>query len=235
MEMWFVVALVVGVSAFIFLIINKKASIDRYPYEQQDMLFSAAERSFYGALCQAVSKHALVFGKVRVADVVKPTKGLDRGNWQRTFNRIASKHFDFLLCNPDDLSVAAVIELDDSSHGKNKQISRDQFIEGLCESVGLPLYRFKANRGYNVSDIREELFPSTISEPQSDKTDQTTKSQLEENDSGVFTPRCPKCSSELVIKTAKKGPHKDSTFLACSAFPKCRYIAIPGANSQTAG
>lgn len=35
---------------------------------------------------------------------------------------------------------------------------------------------------------------------------------------------CPKCSGELVERTAKRGPNAGNTFLGCSNFPKCRYI-----------
>ena len=34
---------------------------------------------------------------------------------------------------------------------------------------------------------------------------------------------CPKCSGELVERTAKRGPNAGNTFLGCSNFPKCRY------------
>ena len=34
---------------------------------------------------------------------------------------------------------------------------------------------------------------------------------------------CPKCSGELVERTAKRGPTAGQTFLGCSNFPKCRY------------
>ena len=34
---------------------------------------------------------------------------------------------------------------------------------------------------------------------------------------------CPKCSGELVERTAKRGPNAGKTFLGCSNFPKCRY------------
>ena len=34
---------------------------------------------------------------------------------------------------------------------------------------------------------------------------------------------CPKCSGELVERTAKRGPNAGNTFLGCSSFPKCRY------------
>ena len=34
---------------------------------------------------------------------------------------------------------------------------------------------------------------------------------------------CPKCGSELVFRTAKKGANAGNQFYGCSAFPKCRY------------
>jgi restriction system protein len=37
------------------------------------------------------------------------------------------------------------------------------------------------------------------------------------------TTLCPKCNSELSVKTAKKGPNAGNDFLACSAFPRCRF------------
>jgi ssDNA-binding Zn-finger/Zn-ribbon topoisomerase 1 len=35
---------------------------------------------------------------------------------------------------------------------------------------------------------------------------------------------CPKCSSKMVKKTARKGKNVGNEFWACSAFPKCRHI-----------
>lgn len=34
---------------------------------------------------------------------------------------------------------------------------------------------------------------------------------------------CPKCSGELIERTAKRGPNAGNTFLGCSNFPKCRH------------
>ena len=33
----------------------------------------------------------------------------------------------------------------------------------------------------------------------------------------------PRCGSDLVLRTAKKGPNAGSQFWGCSAFPKCRH------------
>lgn len=37
------------------------------------------------------------------------------------------------------------------------------------------------------------------------------------------TTRCPKCGSDLVERVAKSGPRAGQPFLACTAFPKCRF------------
>ncbi len=37
------------------------------------------------------------------------------------------------------------------------------------------------------------------------------------------TKACPKCSGELVERTAKRGPNAGKRFLGCSNFPKCHY------------
>nr|WP_274522501.1 DUF2726 domain-containing protein [Halorhodospira halochloris] len=94
------------------------------PYTKASALFSPAERSFLGVLDQAAGYDYRVFGKVRVADVVKVRSMADRRAWQRAFNQISSKHFDFILCAKDDLSVVAAVELDDKSHQKGKRGER---------------------------------------------------------------------------------------------------------------
>lgn len=37
------------------------------------------------------------------------------------------------------------------------------------------------------------------------------------------TTQCPKCGSALIERTAKSGPRAGLRFLACTAFPKCRF------------
>jgi len=38
------------------------------------------------------------------------------------------------------------------------------------------------------------------------------------------TKTCPKCGSDMVLRTSKKGPNAGNEFWGCSAFPKCRAI-----------
>ncbi len=136
----------------------QKKEIQQYPYKIRGALFSEAERSFFGVLSQAITNKETIFGKVRIADILEPSKGLSKSNWQTAFNQISRKHFDYVLCRPDDLSVISVIELDDKSHLAPKQIRRDQLVEMACSSAGLIIHRFKARGSYSIQDIRDRIY-----------------------------------------------------------------------------
>jgi hypothetical protein len=226
--LWVLVFIVVAV---LFIIVKTKTSSSHsdadFPYSQIDHLFTPAERSFYGVLCQACEGKVVVFGKVRVADVLKTESGLSNSVRQIAFNRISGKHFDYVLCNPDDLSIIATVELDDSSHNSKKAIKRDEFLESSCEAAGLTLHRFKASYNYKVSEVRDVIFPTeaTLNTLEIKASNAVVTNEedtaIEVKEEPYKT--CPKCSFDLVTRTVKKGEKKGSSFLACSGFPKCRY------------
>lgn len=151
-------AVIVIVAVVLFIALAKGSGGSKeFPYQLSKYLLSKAERSFYGVLVQAIGTTGLVFSKVRVADVITPQKGLSRPNWQRAFNAVSSKHFDFLVCDPTDCSIKLAIELDDASHGSAKSQKRDNLLNCACESAGLPLLRIKAAKGYAVAEIRRQV------------------------------------------------------------------------------
>jgi len=156
---WIILALIALALIALFLKLSKKSgSLSReFSYDKQDALFSPAERSFLGVLNQAIEDNAFVFGKVRVADVLKPSKGIARNQWQTAFNKINSKHFDFVLCDKNDLSLLCAIELNDKSHNSKKRKERDVFLTSACESAMLPLIQIPAQSAYNIDDIRQTL------------------------------------------------------------------------------
>tara|TARA_R100000900_G_C3351441_1_gene166563 strand:- start:3982 stop:4770 length:789 start_codon:yes stop_codon:yes gene_type:complete len=152
----FFVLVITGI-AFLLLLAKGKGDSRAYPYRKSNYLMSKAERSFYGVLVQAVGNSGVVFSKVRVADVLSPQKGLKRGDWQRAFNAISSKHFDFIVCEPADCAITLAVELDDSSHGSSKARKRDDLLNGACQSAGLPLLRVKAARSYALAEIQRQI------------------------------------------------------------------------------
>lgn len=169
-----IIFLVLIVLAIVFIAAKQKPS-SKSGYRIQPKLFSPAERSFLGVLDLAVGNEYRVLGKVRVADVLAPQKGLSRKNWQVAFNRISAKHFDYLLCDPQTLEVKAAVELDDSSHNSKARAKRDTFLESACESAGLPLIRIKAQRNYQVNTVQESIAAAFAPTEQADSKVVTRK------------------------------------------------------------
>ena len=198
---------------------SQKANLNQeFPYRRIDPLFTPAERSFLGVLQKAAGDQVNIFGKVRVADVINPQKGLSRSEWQKAFNRIANKHFDFLICRSDDLSALCVIELNDSSHKSQKRSQRDEFLSAACSEANLPFVQIPAKVAYQIEEISTIIIPYIKPEGQATIL-------ADESTNPIATEKvCPKCQSEMVIKVASKGQHAGKKFWGCSAFPKCRYI-----------
>ncbi|OKH44828.1 hypothetical protein NIES30_21600 [Phormidium tenue NIES-30] len=137
-----------------------------YTYSRQKSLFTKAELSFYRALQEATTDRYQVLGKVRVADVLKPQTE-NRSDWQRAFNKISAKHFDFVLCDRDSLKVLAAVELDDSSHQRVDRVKRDDFLNQAVKSAGLPLIRFPVQTTYDRDAVQDHI-SQTLGLPQTE-------------------------------------------------------------------
>jgi hypothetical protein len=241
---WLLLIVIVAIILFVLAMKLRRqgGESDGYPYIVNQVLFSPAERSFLGVLEQAIGDKYRGFGKVRAADVVSVKSMSDRSVWQKAFNRISAKHFDFVLCLRDDLTVSGAIELDDKSHRKNRRRGREAFMVGLCNAISLPLIQVPAQRAYSVSDIRTKVLsvlnftgvgPEFTATFQEDPiTEQQSYALQEGKDSPEMTCSdaesnsilCPKCSSPMVRRRAKSGANAGREFWGCSAFPKCRGI-----------
>ena len=247
-------AFMIIVGIVLLLALNKgKGAANHYPYQASKFLLSKAERSFYGVLSQAVGETGIVFAKVRVADVITPRKGLNRSDWQKAFNAVSAKHFDFLICNPGDCSVRLAIELDDASHNSAKAQKRDNLLNAACESANLRLLRIKAAKGYAIAEIKRQIeevgtlqteqpdkHKATENPKQISKTTPPIKSisspdkDLEQNEprlegaadnqNQLDSPPCPKCAAPMLRRIAKSGTNAGQEFWGCSTFPKCRGV-----------
>jgi hypothetical protein len=154
--------------------------------------------------------------KVRLADVIRPEKGMDRRAYTGAFNRISRKHLDFVLCNPATLAIRAAVELDDDSHQRADRKERDRFLESALESAGIPLHRFSVQRGYKIESLRNALGLEVKSHK---------PPQLEQEQEAA--PRlCPECGGKLVERVSKKGKYAGQRFFGCSNFPDCREIFL---------
>lgn len=167
---WTLIVLLAVISLVALAILVGKKSTGGavgFPYILNKTLFSPAERSFLGVLDKAVGLEHRVFGKVRVADIAKVKSGLGNSARQGALNKIASKHFDYIVCCHSDLSVVCVVELNDKSHASKRAQARDNFIDGVCKAINLPLLTIPAKQSYSVQDVSTQ-FLAVIQENDAD-------------------------------------------------------------------
>jgi len=196
-----------------------------YPYQKADSLFSPAERSFLGVLEKTVGDKCKVLGKIRLADIISPIRGLVKSGWQRAFNRISSKHVDFVLCTRDELSLVCAIELDDGSHKKSERKTRDDFLEKALTAASIPSIRFTAQASYNLQEVRSRIAEATgldlQAAPSEPSSVQASAGKLTRDDA----PRtCPKCASPMVLRKAASGKYAGKRFWGCSRYPECKTL-----------
>lgn len=201
------------------------SSTEPLPYRVRDDFLSPAEMSFYHVLSSVVGSRAVICPKVRLADVffvARPNENLSY------FNRIAQRHLDFLLCKPNSMKPVLGIELDDTSHTRSKRKQRDEFVNEVFESAGLPLLRIAAQQSYSTRELAAQVAqylkftetrPSTsvtaaVPQPTSPKISKPIAS----------APICPKCGLPLVVRTVKRGRNQGKQFYGCPNYPKCREV-----------
>ena len=204
-----VLGVIAAVLKFLLPLLKKPS---KFPYESAGVLLSPAERSFMGVLEQAVGSDYRILVKVRLADVLSVKKGLSRADWQMAFNRIQSKHLDFVLCQPNDYSIVCAVELDDSSHAEPKRQDRDNFVDEALKAAGVPLFRFSVKMNYSIQEIQKTL----------------TEEAAPAEPPATNEPACPNCGGKMVKRVAKSGANTGKVFWGCSTFPKCKGIVEIG-------
>jgi len=212
------------------------------PYERQPSLFTPAERSFLGVLEQAVGNQFRIMGKVRLGDIVKVKAGLDNKARQSAFNRIQSKHVDFIACDPNDLSIQFAVELDDKSHEREDRQDRDAFVDKVMEAAGIPIIHFQAKRTYVVQEVRDTLV-AKLNPPEEKAANVPTQkpvsspapvaipvasTPLPQSSAASTSPKCPSCGAEMVRRKAKSGQNAGNEFWGCQNYPRCKGIMAIG-------
>lgn len=130
-------------------------------YDACGALLTEAEAAFYPVLVEAAKagpEACLVMSKVRLGDLVKPKRGLDRSEATTLRNRANQKHVDFVVVRASDFGVVAAVELDDSSHRRAKVKDRDGFVDGALTAAGVRVVRVKWGRGYDLEKVAGVLW-----------------------------------------------------------------------------
>lgn len=187
------------------------------PYHLRDNFLTPAEHSFFNSIKPIVGDRALICAKVGLGDVFK-VKAEDQSQYRIYTNKIDRKHVDFLLCDHKTMQPLVGIELDDKSHDRPDRRARDEFMDQVFAAAGLPLVHVRVKRAYDTAELVAHLAPyldtSRAAEPQRNAAPTAE----------AVSPSCPKCGSEMMLRTAKSGANAGNQFWGCSGYPTCRTI-----------
>jgi hypothetical protein len=193
--------------------LEAEPTVEALPYRIRSDFLSPAELSFYHVLASVVGDQAVISTKVRLADLFFVPQNQERQRYQ---NKIAQKHLDFLLCDPQTMRPLLGIELDDKSHERKDRQERDTFVDGVFEAAGVPLIHILARQTYNPQEIRAQILPLLIDQlvvpPQPAPTIDLTAS----------SPVCPTCDIPMIRRTSSRGQNQGKQFWGCQNYPKCR-------------
>ena len=121
-----------------------------FPYRPRKSLLSPAELAFYNVLKIATRDRFVILLKVGLSDLCEVT---NRHVNQAAFNRVQSKHVDFVLCDRVTFAPVVAIELDDSTHYRRERADRDAFVNQLFRVIGVALIHHRVQAGYDPEAI----------------------------------------------------------------------------------
>lgn len=135
--------------------IENKKDYEEMPYKLVESIFTKSEKEIFDILEPlSKDKNLILFSKVRMADIAKIEN--KSNNFQYWFNKISSKHIDFLLCKSEDGKPILGIELDDYTHNQKSRKERDKFVNQVYKSIGLPIL--------HITEINKEKIDKEITQ-----------------------------------------------------------------------
>ena len=128
--------------------------IDYQPYIKRNYFFSLAEVKFYGLLKEILGDKHLLFPKVRISDLILAKYAKEKYSY---FNKIKSKHVDFLICDKNPVKPKVIVGLDDNSHYRAARQKCDRFVNEALATAGMPIVHIKVKHEYNKEKIIKQI------------------------------------------------------------------------------
>ncbi|HMA36939.1 MAG TPA: DUF2726 domain-containing protein [Chloroflexia bacterium] len=201
--------------AFLRLFGLGRTAAKALPYRLSARFLSPAELAFFGVLREIAGSQFVICPKVGLSDLFFVPSGPSR---QMFVNKINQKHVDFLLCDSATLRPVLGLELDDASHQRADRAARDEFVDQVFATAGLPLLHVPCQASYDsrvlAGQVAEAIATGMPSAPPKAAT---------AGASGV--PLCPACGVPMILRTAGRGARAGAQFYGCSNFPRCRETA----------
>lgn len=234
-QMWpliLAIVLVALVTAIAWFISNRKQKTVELSVQRKSRLLNPSQRQFFDALVEALGDEYFIFTRVGMRGVVEHKKGTGFFERRRTNKQIENSYFDFVLCQKLNMSIFAVVELQNfDGKSKRNRLNREALLARVCNGAGLKLFYFDIRQDYRSKDVARLITGRAKLRQESKPTiTPTHESQLSVDtlSQSVLGHRrtCPKCRSEVVTKVAVRGSQIGKKFLMCRKYPYCDYQVV---------
>lgn len=147
-----VVLVLVGVIAVAKEFFGGEEEAEELPYVKKPFVFDhSSELALYRQLVELFGDRYYIFVQVPYSRLIEVKKGEEK----RHRNRFDKKIADFALCDKERAVAQLVIELDGSSHKREKTKERDALVDRMMQSIGLPILHLPV--GASREEIRGEV------------------------------------------------------------------------------
>jgi len=227
-------------------------SHEKISYEKKSRSLSHDNSEIFKAIRTALNGEYTLLTNINAADVLAVVTNNNALVSQVAAKNIATKQFDFVVCENESLKAVCVITLGEVI---------EPVLINACESAQLPIARFRVQESYDSDIIRASIFQALgvsdnpearivnysanesalnivdvesaaeeKSVEQEISTPTLTSSSVEVSSekeairvgSGIDLKLCPNCSSVMLKRKAKNGANAGQLFWICSTYPNCR-------------
>lgn len=109
------------------------------------------EQQFLSVLSQALPARFAALPQIPLGAFVT-VKAETRQGQQAFWNKIDRKRVDFLVVERGTMIPRLVVELDDRTHRAPHRQQRDDFVDALCQRLGIPCIHVAAQAQYTIED-----------------------------------------------------------------------------------
>lgn len=156
--MEFVILLLVLLAIIAAVVVNRLVHHGNpFPFHKKPQLFTHVERSYLQLLERAVGEKYKIINRVKLADILELRDNADSKTKRAALLKLNAKYLDYVLCDTEDMSIVAVIDLVNNTNKEGHKAVPDWFVSGALEASGIPYIRMKIKAGYTVADIQQGL------------------------------------------------------------------------------
>lgn len=153
--LWIGAIFLIGIVILAYKAFSRKTSFRYKP--KGPYLLSKGEKVFFDVLVQSISSDLYVCPKVRVADLIEVDLPKNDKHFWTSFNKIAKKHVDFVLCSRTDFSPKLIIELDGGSHNSGTRSQRDSFVDESFIQANILVLHVPVQSFYDQNQILTQV------------------------------------------------------------------------------